>query len=539
MNWYLNLSTMKKLLLGFLAVAAIAGTVGYVGFSNVSQMDQLLGDMYQEQLLGVSRIKEINVQIMYIAREIREAIITPGEAQTRLHREKTAQYLAKLKENMAAVEKSHDTEQGRREFNTLQEAMPVYVKLVDRIYAFTAANQPDKAAKELREAGPTIKRMFESPANMARIKEETAARMQAESNAQASQARMQLLWISAASVAVALVLGFFTAQTIARPLNRAVEVCQAVAQGDYSERLDIHTADEVGQMATALNRSIDATVQLLDNVKQAAEREKEAQAREAEQERQRAQEEQRRKEEEAARERARLEEERRRQEEQATRDRQQAEHEQMQAAELRRKVDHLLEVVGAAAKGDLTQTVTVEGKEPVDELAAGIARMLHDLSRGNRSRVARVAFRSAKAALLSRSERQLYRLLSRSERQLYRLLSRSERRPYGGQIPSSPIAARERLLTRYLEASLCHVSESFGQMRNRHTERPCYGFDIAKGHVALTAFNSADVGSVEAALVGKRFLRNPLRLPQFADAVAEPFEDAGAAHTLSLCALHT
>jgi methyl-accepting chemotaxis protein len=52
----------------------------------------------------------------------------------------------------------------------------------------------------------------------------------------------------------------------------------------------------------------------------------------------------------------------------------------MAQSDLRRKVDGLLNVVGAAAEGDLTKTITVEGDEPVDELAAGLKRMLEDLS---------------------------------------------------------------------------------------------------------------------------------------------------------------
>jgi methyl-accepting chemotaxis protein len=57
-----------------------------------------------------------------------------------------------------------------------------------------------------------------------------------------------------------------------------------------------------------------------------------------------------------------------------------AENERKQAAELRRKVDGLLAVVGAAAQGDLTKEVMVEGNEPVDELASGLSKMLIDLS---------------------------------------------------------------------------------------------------------------------------------------------------------------
>ncbi len=56
-----------------------------------------------------------------------------------------------------------------------------------------------------------------------------------------------------------------------------------------------------------------------------------------------------------------------------------AKQEQQQQAELRRKVDQLLEVVQAAADGDLTREVTVVGNDPIGRLAAGIARMQCDL----------------------------------------------------------------------------------------------------------------------------------------------------------------
>ena len=57
-----------------------------------------------------------------------------------------------------------------------------------------------------------------------------------------------------------------------------------------------------------------------------------------------------------------------------------AEKDRKQAAELRRKVDGLLNVVAAASEGDLTKAVVVEGNEPVDELGSGIGKMLTDLS---------------------------------------------------------------------------------------------------------------------------------------------------------------
>lgn len=67
----------------------------------------------------------------------------------------------------------------------------------------------------------------------------------------------------------------------------------------------------------------------------------------------------------------------------AVRQRQQAienqERERQQQEELRANVDQLLEVVNAAAEGDLTKEITVNSADAVGELANGLRRMLGDL----------------------------------------------------------------------------------------------------------------------------------------------------------------
>jgi methyl-accepting chemotaxis protein len=54
--------------------------------------------------------------------------------------------------------------------------------------------------------------------------------------------------------------------------------------------------------------------------------------------------------------------------------------EREQAEDIRRKVEQLLVAVSAAAEGDLTQEIIVEGDGAIDELAAGIKKMFDDLS---------------------------------------------------------------------------------------------------------------------------------------------------------------
>jgi len=189
--------------------------------------------------------------------------------------------------------------------------------------------------------------------------------------------------MAVAGVALVVIVAFlfFVTRGIVGPLGEIVHVLEVTASGDLSQRAaGENRKDELGRAAVALNRCIDANVKVIEDVQHAAQREQQLQAERAEQQRQAAEAEQRRRDEAAEIERQLADAERKQQQEQAERERRLAEAERRKAESLRDKIDRLLAVVNAAAQGDLTQQLTVEGDEAIDELAAGIKRMLDDLA---------------------------------------------------------------------------------------------------------------------------------------------------------------
>ncbi len=192
--------------------------------------------------------------------------------------------------------------------------------------------------------------------------------------------RNATLWMAGIAVVLIAVFALWVSRSIAAPVLKVGQVLDTVAGGDYSQKVDLQSRDEIGRMANSLNTAIDAVAQAMQEVKDAAEREQQMQQERAEAERLQAEEQRQRQEEESQREKARREEERLKEEERAAREREQAEQDRWHAEELRQKVDQLLQVVAAAAEGDLTHDVEVAGDEAVDELAEGIRHMLLDLS---------------------------------------------------------------------------------------------------------------------------------------------------------------
>lgn len=237
---------------------------------------------------------------------------------------------------------------------------------------------------------------------------------------EASQAKSGLVWwASGITVAAGVAIYFIAlmvAGSIGRPVEKVVGVLEAVASGDLGQRLDLDRQDELGRMANALNTAVAASAKTLDEVRIAAEREQEQQAKQAQEQRQRAQQER----EQAERDRKQAEELKHKvdhildvvhsvaqgdyarnieiqgedaigqlgeglraffEEKKAAeaRESEHQENERRAQAELREKVDQLLDVVRGAAEGDLTRTIPVAGEDPVGQLGQGLNTMLVDL----------------------------------------------------------------------------------------------------------------------------------------------------------------
>ena len=68
MKWFSNLKVGTKLISAFIVVSLITAVVGYIGIRNMGTINDMADDMYLKELLGISYIKEANINLIYISR---------------------------------------------------------------------------------------------------------------------------------------------------------------------------------------------------------------------------------------------------------------------------------------------------------------------------------------------------------------------------------------------------------------------------------------------------------------------------------------
>lgn len=76
--------------------------------------------------------------------------------------------------------------------------------------------------------------------------------------------------VLAAGLVLSMVLALLVAAGVTRPLRRTVRVLQQVADGDLTPRMDVTSRDEIGEMGSALNRTLDHLGGVITSISAAA-----------------------------------------------------------------------------------------------------------------------------------------------------------------------------------------------------------------------------------------------------------------------------
>lgn len=71
-----------------------------------------------------------------------------------------------------------------------------------------------------------------------------------------------LVWAALAALVLALLLSYLMTRRVLRPLSQMTRISHELSKGDFSSRVEVVSADEVGQLGVAFNRMADSLEQL-------------------------------------------------------------------------------------------------------------------------------------------------------------------------------------------------------------------------------------------------------------------------------------
>ena len=274
MKWFYDMRVGKKLVLSFLLMACITGFVGYMGMTNMGKINSMADSMYKNELLGVSFIKEANIDMLYIERGIKNVLLVSSQEDRNNHLKNIPKYRKLYQENMDKAKPLFSSAEAKELFAKLSRAWEDYEVLLDKIIDLSKSTDPaaTRTATELSlgQARAKINIVDDAFTELSRRKEANAKEYSDLTTQIYTSSRAVLLSIIAGSMLLGIVLGVCIARVIGRPLIAGMEFAKALAIGNTSKKLDIERADEVGQVCKALRDVARAEADVAATVSQMA-----------------------------------------------------------------------------------------------------------------------------------------------------------------------------------------------------------------------------------------------------------------------------
>lgn len=250
MRWFTKLKLQIRLILAFLLTALIASIVGLVGLNNMGNINGMTRIIYQEDLLGVSKIKEANYQLMHVARNNRNLALADTQARKNDVIEEMRTGVRLVDDTVESAREHFVSEEALTMFDRADQLMPQYREGIRRLIEI-AEREPlgQSAASQaflFGEFNDISNRLGDTLRDIALYKEDSAKNSAEAAAGLFANSKIVMQSSIAGGVALALLLGFLTARQIVRQLggepDYAVSICRRVADGDLT--MEVETDDK-------------------------------------------------------------------------------------------------------------------------------------------------------------------------------------------------------------------------------------------------------------------------------------------------------
>lgn len=265
----MKMSLMTKMIACFLLVVAVAAAGFAYTIWSVNNVAALASTINNRDLPGILKTDRINNNISDKIAAVRGYYIYK-KPQLISDFKKISEQSASLEEELI---KDSLTEQERRSITEIKRLDDQLTEVVEsKFFVLMQANKTEEAYRLLEsELAPLARSVDEKLGEYQalRSKEITDILNQAESRAY--QARTVAAFSALLAAVLGILIGFYSARSISRPVNELAMVARKVAAGDLTEQVQMNRQDEIGLLASTFNTMVFELKSLIKQVSANAE----------------------------------------------------------------------------------------------------------------------------------------------------------------------------------------------------------------------------------------------------------------------------
>jgi methyl-accepting chemotaxis protein len=256
-NWKIG----TRIIAGFAAVIFTAFLLGVFSYTRVGEIEKNSDRIAVDSLPGVYVAGQIDANMQATMSLILQHVFSNDQQEmSELERQ-----IQELSDNNTALlsgyEKTITTDRDRELFSDLKSSSISFWSQFEEVRKTSRIGtaESNKRALEMvnQRLKPLHKKYAEATRNLVRFNKTNADDAGRTIQSSVNSSRIGILIGITTAILIAGFVAVFTVRSITRPIASAVQLIAQVSTGDLSEKAEVKSRDEIGQMLAALNGMVD------------------------------------------------------------------------------------------------------------------------------------------------------------------------------------------------------------------------------------------------------------------------------------------
>ena len=262
-----NLKIGVRLSLSFALLVVLMLALVVVGLSRMGQIQGHLNDIVNENMVRSKLANEMGRAIRMQAAIIRNIMLLTDAAEMAPEMKLFAENRELYEKSVAKLAEMVKLPAAKDLLGKIAETHNQYSVLTAKVMELARANKDTEAVQILlKEVRPAQRKLYATLDEIAAFQDKNTEEDVAQAQAAYDNARLFMLSMAAAALALSVMTAWLITRSITHPINEAVKAAEAIADGNLTRRIDVTSRDETGQLLQAMQNMIAKLSQVVSEV---------------------------------------------------------------------------------------------------------------------------------------------------------------------------------------------------------------------------------------------------------------------------------
>ncbi len=260
MKWFKNMKISMKLITSFLLVSAVTALVGIVGIVNMGKMNTSIESLYQKETMGMSFIKNANVDLLFFNREQKNFLLASTAADRDMYRRNMDKYEKLLKDDMDKAKPLLYTDKAKALYDDYKNKWIECNKINNEIIALATkqglASSTDAAVLSQTKERKAVSDLDDTFSKLSKLKDDEGKQLYESAGVLYSESRNIMIIAILLGTCLGIGIGFALSRILGKSIAECMKVSNSIAEGRLDVQIDTNGKDETGQLMVAMSNIV-------------------------------------------------------------------------------------------------------------------------------------------------------------------------------------------------------------------------------------------------------------------------------------------